>query len=163
MNTNLQITFRNIEPSEEAGEWIRTEAAKLNSFYSRLTGCHVTIDLPHRHHKRGNQYQIRIDLNVPQGKLVVKREPHSNARLRRLPENKVRKFAEVRPLHKDLRTAIGEAFKAAGRRLQDYARRQRGDTKTPAGRLKVGAAVRFSEARGEKGPQASTARVLAKQ
>ena len=101
--------------------------------------------------------------------------------------------------HKDLRQAINDAFKAAGRRLQDYARRQRGDIKShelPSEarvskifpregygfltsddgreiyfhknsilgrafpRLTVGTTVRFVEEQGEKGPQASTVRIV---
>jgi len=36
----------------------------------------------------------------------------------------------VKTAHKNLRQAIDDAFKAAGRRLQDYARRQRGCVKS---------------------------------
>jgi cold shock CspA family protein len=40
------------------------------------------------------------------------------------------KQLEVHVPHRELRQAIDDAFKAMGRRLQDYARRQRGDVKT---------------------------------
>jgi len=49
-----------------------------------------------------------------------------------LGEPELKKHAEVNAQHKDLRRAIDDAFKAAGRRLQDYARRQRRDTKRRA-------------------------------
>jgi cold shock CspA family protein/ribosome-associated translation inhibitor RaiA len=202
MNSQLQITFRNMEPSKEIEEWIRAEAAKLETFYSQLMRCRVAVEIPHRHHRKGSPYHIRIDLTVPQGEIVVKREPSLNARARQLGERQIKKHAEVKTPHKNLRIAINEAFKAAGRRLQDYARRQRGDTKSHAplpearvskilphegygfltsddgreiyfhknsvlGRafphLKVGTTVRFVEEPGDKGPQASTVRVVPKQ
>src|ERR1017187_1706054 len=202
MKSQMQITFRNMKRSEEIEGWIRAEAAKLETLYSQLMGCRVAVEVPHRHHRKGSPYHVRIDLTVPRGEIVVKREPSLSARARQLGERKIKKNSEVKIPHKNLRTAINDAFKAAGRRLQDYARRQRGDIKTHAQlpearvskivpredygfltsddgreiyfhknsvlgrafpRLKVGAIVTFVEEPGEKGPQASTVRVIPKQ
>jgi cold shock CspA family protein len=201
MKSELQITYRNIKPSTEIDKWIRAEAAKLDGLYSRVMGCRVAVEIPHRHHRKGSPYHIRIDLTVPRGEIVVKREPSLNAQARHLGERESKKQAEVKAPHKLLRQAINDAFKAAGRRLQDYARRQRGDIKSPSlfpearvtrmlpqegygfltsddgreiyfhknsvlggafARLKVGTTVRFVEELGEKGPQASTVRVISK-
>jgi cold shock CspA family protein len=49
-----------------------------------------------------------------------------------LGEAAIKKRLEVEVPHKNLRLAINDAFKSAGRRLQDYARRQRGDVKSHA-------------------------------
>lgn len=202
MKSQLQITFRNMKPSKEVEEWIRAGAAKLDTVYSQLMGCRVVVEIPHRHHKRGSRYHIRIDLTVPQGEIVVKREPSLSAQARQLGEREIKQHAEAQIPHKDLRLAVNDAFKAATRRLQDYARRQRGDVKshTPLPeahvsqifpregygfltsddgreiyfhknsvlgrafpRLKVGTTVRFVEELGEKGPQASTVRIVPKQ
>jgi hypothetical protein len=130
MKSQLQITFRNMKPSKEIEELIRAGAAKLDALYSQLVGCRVMVEIPHRHHKKGSPYHVRIDLTVPQGEIIVKREPSLSARARQLGEREIRKNAEVQIPHKDLRFAISDAFKAAARRLQDYARRQRGDIKT---------------------------------
>ena len=201
MKSELQVTFRNVEPSPEIEEWIRAEAAKLDTLYAQLMGCRVMVELPHRHHKKGIPFHVRIDLTVPQGEIVVKHAPSLSSRARQLGENEIRKHGEVNIPHKDLRQAINDAFKAAGRRLQDYARRQRGDIKSHvplpearvskilphAGygflmsddgreiyfhrnsvlgrafpRLKTGTNVRFAEEQGEKGPQASTVRVVSR-
>jgi cold shock CspA family protein/ribosome-associated translation inhibitor RaiA len=132
MKSQLQITFRNMEPSKEIEEWIRAEAAKLDLLYSQLMGCRVMVEVPHRHRRKGSPYHIRIDLTVPHGEIVVKREPSLSAQARHLGERQIKKHAEVKIPRKNLRIAIDEAFKAAGRRLQDYARRQRGDTKSHA-------------------------------
>lgn len=51
METSLQITFRNIESSEIAEEWIRMEIAKLSTFYNRIMGRRVAVEMPHRHHR----------------------------------------------------------------------------------------------------------------
>ena len=132
MKSQMQITFRNMKRSEAAEGWIAGEVEKLETFYNQLMRCRVTVEVPHRHHKRGWPFHIRVDLTVPGGEIVVKREPSLNARARRLGEREVKKQTEVHIPHKQLRQAINDAFKAAGRRLQDYARRQRGDVKSPS-------------------------------
>ncbi len=202
MKSELQITYRNMKSSTEVGKWIRAEAAKLDTLYNHVMGCRVAVEVPHHHHIKGSPFHIRIDLTVPGGEIVVKREPSLNASARHLGEREGKKRSELKVPHKDLRQAINDAFKAAGRRLQDYARRQRGDVKSPTllpearvskilpqegygfltsdnGReiyfhknsvlsrafphMQVGTTVRFVEEAGEKGPQASTVRVVPRQ
>lgn len=195
----LQITFRNMPPSELVKEWINKEAAKLETFYDRIMSCRVVVELPNRRHKWGSLYHIRIDLRVPGAELVVKEQPSLHSAIQQTEQERGAKQLEVRVPHKDLRQAINDAFKAAGRRLQDYARRQRGDVKihepplrarvrtlfpeegygfleTSGGReiyfhrnsvlngdferLERGMTVSFVEEGGEKGPQASTVKII---
>ena len=82
MKSQLQMTFRNMKPSKEIEEWIRAGAAKLDTLYSQLMGCHVMVEIPHRHHKAGSLYHVRIDLRVPRGEILVKREPSLSGRAR---------------------------------------------------------------------------------
>jgi cold shock CspA family protein len=133
------VTFRNLRSPEPAEKWVREEIAKLTTFYPRIMACRVAVESPHRHHRLGRQYHIRIDLTVPGGKIVFKDEPSLRARVRQMGDTKVAKHLELKIAHKNLRQAIDDAFKAAGRRLQDYARRQRGSVKSheplPAARV----------------------------
>lgn len=135
----IQITFRNMEPSREAEGWIREEGAKLDEFYNRIMGCRVVVELPSRHHKFGSRYHVRIDLTVPGAELEVMREPSLHRSIQQTGEPKMEKHLEVKAPHRELRQAIDDAFKEMGRRLQDYARRQRGEVKThePAPRARV--------------------------
>jgi len=126
----LQVTFRNMKSSPTVEEWVREAAGKLETFYGRIMGCHVAIEVPHRHHLRGALFHVRIDLTLPGGELVIKREASLAKSARRAGRLGIRKQMEVETPHKDLRLAIDDAFKAAARRLQDYARRRRGDVKT---------------------------------
>jgi cold shock CspA family protein len=120
-------------------QWIVEEARKLEEFYPRIMGCRVMLERASRHHRWGNLYHVRIDLTVPGGELVVRRQPSLHARLQQIGGGKLPKHLEVSSPHKELRQAIDDAFKAMGRRLQDYARRQRQDVKShePAPRAKV--------------------------
>lgn len=139
MRLPVQITFRNVESSDAIEEWIRAEADKLETFYDRILSCRVTVELPHRHHKLGKQYQLRIELGLPGGKLVINRRPDLGSGARQMGKAELNKQLEVETPHKILRLAINDAFKAAGRRLEDYARRRRGAVKSheplPEGRI----------------------------
>ena len=194
----LQITFRNMESSQEVKGWIQEEANKLDEFHGKITGCRVVVELPNRRRKAGNLYHVRVDLTVPGGEMVVKRQPN----LRALPgrmDKEATKSLEVKVPHKDLRQAINDAFGAMRRRLQDYSRRRRHEVKTHEGpplgrvtrlfpeegygflesadgreiyfhknsvlnsgfdRLETGSMVSFTEEKGERGPQASTLKLV---
>lgn len=129
MTLPLQITFRNMKHSAEVEDWIRAEAEKLETFYQRINGCRVAIEVPHRHHKKGKPLHIRIDLTLPGKEIVIKREP---VVIHRTPVNgdaAVSSHAQAKSPHSDLQLVIHDAFKSAGRRVQDFARRRRGEVK----------------------------------
>jgi cold shock CspA family protein/ribosome-associated translation inhibitor RaiA len=130
MQIPLQITFRNMESSPEAERLIDAEARKLETFHSRLMGCRVAVEVPHGHHRAGRLYHVRIDLTLPGKELVIKHEPSLSKEIRQTAVAKMQKHLEVGIPHRNLYLAITDAFKIAGRRLQDYAHRQRGDVKT---------------------------------
>ena len=199
MKWSLQITYRNVKPTATIEEWIRGEAEKLDTFYNHIVACRVAVEIPHRHHRRGGLYHIRIDLRVPGGEIVVNREPSLAAEVRHLGKPVSSKQLELDGSQKNLRVAIKSAFRTAERRLQNYARCQRGEVKLhvhadqavvskivrekgygfmTAGdgreiyfhensvldegfsRLELGTMVSFVEEPGEKGPQASTVRII---
>lgn len=124
-----QITFRNMVSSENVKEWIRAEAGKLETFYKPIMGCRVAVEIPHRHRRKGAAYGVRIDLTLPGGEIVVKRSPTLAHRLRQVRETAVTKHEELDAPRKNLRIAINQAFEAASRRLQEYARKQRREVK----------------------------------
>ncbi len=180
MRLPIQVSFHNLDPSDEIEEMIRAEAERLDGYYDRIMSCRVVVDVPHRHHKEGNFYQVRIDLKIPGAEFAVRREPAHGE-------------------YRDVEIAIRDAFDEARRQLEDRVRIVRGQVKahepipharvirlmpedgygfieTPDGReiyfhehsvlnggfraLEVGAEVSFVEEQGEKGPQASTVRAV---
>ncbi len=116
MKVQLQITAHNIELNDFIKEDIREKAEKLDTYYDQVMRCRVVVDVPHRHKHEGILYDVHIYMTVPGGEIVVKREQNE-----------------------DLAIAIRDAFDAARRKLEDYARRQRGDIKhheeTPLARV----------------------------
>lgn len=135
----IRVTFREIEPNEQAEAWIREAAAKLDRLYPKITSCRVTIEEPHQHRQRGNPYQVRVELSVPGKELTATREPKLPGSPQRLAQRKRSKSLEIDAPYKDLRVAIRDAFKALTRQLQDYVRLQRRELKThetaPRGRI----------------------------
>jgi ribosomal subunit interface protein len=111
MQIPLQISLHGIAHSDALYDAIRAKAQKLERYYERVMSCRVVLELDARHKRHGKQFVVRIDLKVPGGEIAVTHE-HDE----------------------ELEIALRDAFDAARRRLEDYARVQRGDVKHhPAG------------------------------
>jgi len=127
-------------PSEVVEAHIREAAQKLDEFCDEIMGCRVLVEIPHQHHRKGKLYHVRIDLTVPGAEFVIKRAPRlvtdRPARFRKAPEDV--ELEESRELskyaaHDEIQLSIRDAFDAARRKLQDYARRRRGVLKLHEG------------------------------
>jgi cold shock CspA family protein len=135
MEIPLKITFRDMAPSPAIEANIREKAAKLDSLYDRIMSCRVIVEAPHRHHHKGKTYEVRIDLTVPGGELVINHAPKRLAAAKSIqgaePEENFTELHEPskHAAHEDVYVAIRDAFNAAGRKLQDHARRQSGQVK----------------------------------
>ena len=107
MQLPLQITIRGVEHSDALEAHIRDKAGKLDEFFDHIMSCRVVVEMPHKHHQQGKNFTVRIDIGVPGSEIVVNRD-----------------HAE------DVYVALRDAFDAAKRQLEDYARKIRGDVKT---------------------------------
>ena len=112
MRSNTQITFRGIPHSDAVEENILKKAEKLDKFYERILACRVIVEAEHHRHHKGNLYHVRIELDVPEKNIIVSRENHA------------------KHAHEDIFVVVRDAFDAARRQLEDYARIQRGDVKS---------------------------------
>ena len=106
MKIPLQISLRGIAHSNALYNAIQEKAEKLDRYYNHIMSCRVVLELVGRHKQQGKQFSAHIDLKVPGGEIVVNKE-HDE----------------------DLQIALRDAFDAARRRLEDFAREQRGDVK----------------------------------
>jgi len=107
MQIPLQITIRDVDHSEALEVRIRSKVEKLEAFFDHIMSCRVVVEVPHKHHHQGKQFNVRIDIGVPGHEIAVNRD-----------------HAE------DVYVAVRDAFDAAKRQLEDYARKIRGDVKT---------------------------------
>lgn len=109
MELELQISARGFTLDAGAEALIRRYAERLDHFYKRITGVRVLVEVPQRRMGEPVLYNVRFDVTVPGGEVVATRQ------------------GQV-----ELHTAIQRSYEAVRRRLQDYARRQRGKVKGPA-------------------------------
>ena len=116
MDIPLEITFHNLTPSPSLEPDIRTRVGKLEKLYGRLTGCRVSVEALHKQHRKGNIFEVHIEMRVPgHDELVVSRAPHH-------PKERYK-----RP---DVRASVRQAFKAAAEQLKDFKEVQRDAVKT---------------------------------
>jgi len=106
MQLPVQITYRGMESSAALEDAVRDKAAKLEQFHPRIVSCRVVIEQPARHKHQGKPFVVHVDLKVPGGEIAVNRD-----------------HAE------DVYVALRDAFDAARRKLEDFAREQRGVVK----------------------------------
>jgi hypothetical protein len=125
-----QVTFRGLAHSDAIESDIRERVRELEQFYAAIVRCRILIEVPHRHRRRGRQFHVRIELTVPGGApIVVSHEPSLSRGLKDADEP-LHKETEIDNVRQHARVAIHEAFAAARRRLEDFAREQRGAVKT---------------------------------
>jgi cold shock CspA family protein len=184
MQVPLHITFEDIGHSDVIEARIREESKKLEQFSDRLTSARVVVGRPqHRHHK-GDTYRIRIHLSVPgAADIVINRDPdvtgaHEDVYVtirdafkvaRRQLQDLIRKrqghvkeheavphgtIAALHPEHDH-----GFIAAADGREIY-FHRNSVADGMFDE--LQPGQEVRFSEAIGDKGPQATFVRPIGK-
>jgi ribosome-associated translation inhibitor RaiA len=120
MNFPLEITFRHMEPSPALEQHIRGEVSKLQEFSSDILHCHVTVDAPHLHCQHGHDYHIGVFIRLPDHDIVVNHAPSPHSALVQEGVVQMRKELEPEPVHKDPYLAVGHAFSAARRQIQDY-------------------------------------------
>jgi hypothetical protein len=129
---DLQITYHGLESSPALTDRVRREAARLERYFDRMTYCRVVIDRPHHHHRHGAAFDVHIEIGVPRDKLVVHHVPSGHRVLEEEGAASSSKSLEVKPAISDPYVAVRDAFIAARRLLEDYARRLRGDVKRHA-------------------------------
>jgi hypothetical protein len=103
MRHPMSISFPRKKPDPVLEAEIRKRAEKLDALCPGIISCHVVADIPHRHHQRGNNFRVRIDIKVRREEIAVARDG---------PQ-------------KDLRLVLRRAFDVARRRLQEHLRQRR--------------------------------------
>jgi ribosome-associated translation inhibitor RaiA len=103
----LQIQFLDMPRSDAIETKVRDRAEGLAKFSGEIQKCHVWIESPHGHHRKGKLYGTRIRLTVPGEEIDV----------------------ELQPAEVDVYVSIRQAFDAARRKLEDYERRRQGAVK----------------------------------
>jgi ribosome-associated translation inhibitor RaiA len=111
MKLPVTIVFRDLPSEPSIEEDIRRRVAKFDEFVPDAMSCSVVIEALSNRHQKGQQVRVRIDVRVP-GDEIVAGEHHAD---------------------EDIAVAVRCAFQAVDRRLEDFARRRRGQVKQHGG------------------------------
>jgi cold shock CspA family protein/ribosome-associated translation inhibitor RaiA len=160
---------------------IRKKAARLDKFAEHIMSCRVVIEPIGMHHKHGNQYEARLDITLPNGEVVTTREPSERKQYKEISvavrdafdsaarqlEDYVRlqrgsvKFHQKAPHAQISKLMPGEDYgflmTADGREIYFHRNSVLNDS---FDRLKLGIEVSYAEEEGERGPQASTVKLV---
>ncbi len=107
MQSPLQVSFHQIDHSDAVEDFVEKKVEKLERYCDRIIGCKVAVDRPPHHHHKGNPFHVRLEVSVPGDTIVINRDPGD------------------REAHGDVYVVLRDAFDAAQRKLEDYARMQR--------------------------------------
>ena len=97
----IQITYRDIDPSDAIEARINERVARLEKFSKRATGLNVTVAAPHHHGHKGQLYQFTLELFMPSGDIVIRQGDTPNR------------------AHEDVYVSMRDAFAALERRIHD--------------------------------------------
>ena len=117
MQTPIEIAFKHVEPSDEIRELIAEKADQLEKFYDGITSCHVYVRAPHQSQRKGNLFEVTIEVRVPGDELVVRHNQNDA------------------PRHEHLEVALRDAFAAMARELKRWKDQASGEVKAHDGPL----------------------------
>lgn len=175
----LQIAFEGgLPPSDALRARIEREARKLERFHDGIISCRVAVIGRPGRRRHGDLYAVHLQISTPgDGDVVIDRNPPADhahedafvtvrdafdAARRRLQDRRRRVQGQVKHHESPPQGRIvrlfpdeGYGFIESGDGREIYFHR---NAVVNGGfeRLAVGTAVRFAEAEGDKGPQAST-------
>ncbi|MBI1902554.1 MAG: HPF/RaiA family ribosome-associated protein [Planctomycetia bacterium] len=181
MQTTVQVSFRNLAHDPALESDIRRRAAKLEEFCGNMVSCHVVLEVPHHHHQAGNLYRVRMYISVPRRDIEVDHAPAEHEAYKDLKvvvrdafkeaRRKLQDYVREVQGHKKAHQApahgrIHELFPdddygfietADGREIYFHANSL---LDVPLAKLKLGMDVRYVEELGDKGPQATSVRLV---
>jgi cold shock CspA family protein/ribosome-associated translation inhibitor RaiA len=184
METPIQIDFQGMQPTASVRDVIAAHIADLEERFGRITACRVILKAPSGHHRTGGLYEVNIHLTLPNGREVnIGRTPKEDERHSDLPfaindafhrarrglQDHVRRMQGQTKAHDDapLGTVsqlepidgFGMLTATDGREIYFHRNSVLNDAFS---KLKIGTRVMFAEEIGDKGPQASTVKLLGK-
>ena len=184
MQVPLKVTYKNLQPQykESIEGEVNTLAEKIEKFFPAIVSCRVVVEIPHKRHQDGNLFRATITLNVPRKQIVASRE-HPFRQVNeniyvavrqafddaasQLEEYSLKLAREVKAHDLLPHGVVTKIFRNEGYGfIESFGGREiyfhQNSVLDGFGKLKKGNEVRFEEEEGEKGPQASSVKILRK-
>jgi cold shock CspA family protein len=181
MQTPPEIVFEGLQSTPPIRDAIEVHLVELERRWGRITACRVVVRAPGQHHHKGGLYEVHIRLALPNGREVnVTRTPPADERhsdltfaiddafkhARRQLQDQVRRVQGQIKQHQSPPTATVVRIDPSGEfgfletRDGQEVYFHRNSVLGEVSKLQVGSRVTFVEELGEKGPQATTAKLL---
>lgn len=184
MQVPTEIVFQNCQPSDALRAEIDRQVQRLEKFSGRITSCRVVVRVPETRHRHGDAFRIELRIALPQRRDVVVNRTHADE-----PEDEHALVAiskafsaaqrQIEDAMRDMRGQVkAHEVPNHGRVMRFLAGEDYGFIETTEGqelyfhrnavldnafdKLSIGDEVRFVESQGEKGPQATSVRVIGK-
>ena len=179
MQVPPEIAFRNIEPTDELKSRIMEGLQSLEEIYDRIISCRVMVEETNPGRRAGKLKHVRIDITIPRNELVINRNPPAHPTSFDLPQAIGEAFDKARRQLLEFKRIQRGEVKTPGlpphgrivRLVEESADGRYGFLETENGNeiyfhenaisgmdfedLEEGMEVRFVEAQGIEGPQAS--------
>jgi cold shock CspA family protein/ribosome-associated translation inhibitor RaiA len=179
----LQIDYRDVEKIPEIDELIHKKAQQLERICDHINSCRVIVEKVEKHTRTHQGYHVRLDIRVPPGhEIAVSRDGGRSAPYQEL-DAEVRWAFEIaeKQLQEIVEKQRGDVKKHHYQEVQGVIRWLNiqdscGFIRTIDGRevyfhrnsvlhnrfesLKPGMGVRFTEEMGDKGPQATSVKII---
>jgi cold shock CspA family protein len=184
MQTPVEIDFQGMAARPQIQAALAKHVDELEQRFGRVTACRVVLKAPGGHHRTGGLYEVNIRLALPDGREVnVDRtaqvdERHSDLdfaindafkRARRQLQDQVRELQGHVKHHEGLPIGtvvqldlLGEFGLLESSDGQEIYFNRNSVLDGEYSRLAVGSRVTYAEEMGDKGPQASTVRLIEK-
>lgn len=183
MRIPLEVGFHKVETTPELEQTIEERADRLSRYYRGIISCRVVVEAPHRSpNEDALGYRVRVEVTIPGGDLVASRDSSSGRYEEHDPYFAVRDAFNA--IEKQLKSRTGRRRRGRHHRTgpphavvnrlfadEDYGFLQTGDGRDiyfhrnsvindGFDNLQIGQEVRFEEAQGLEGPQASTVKPI---
>lgn len=182
MQTPLQVTMRNMDRSEALDADIRQRVDKLCQHYSEIISCQIIVEAPLQHKRKGGLFKVRIDISCPVGKVVINKEPPAQRRAHEdvyvalrdafnAADRKLEEYTSRRKGHIKAHQEQGRGEIIYLSPMEDYGMIVTVDDRQiyfhrnsvlnmDFDQLEIGTNVQFHEEEGDKGPKASSVKVV---
>ena len=181
----LETYFKGMQKTDALEALIEDQANKLERYCDHIISCRIAVESRHQHQRSGQPFRVRIDIKVPPGHEVVVSKDSGEGDLHDQLQVVLREAfdAAARQLKRIGEKQRGETKRHPDQETDGFVSKlfpdegygfiksldareiyfhQNSVLHDDFDRLDIGTGVRYVEAQGEKGPQASTVDIVDK-
>lgn len=183
-----EITYRGVEKTNTIDALVQEKIQKLEEVCDYISGCHIAIEKPHDRPRSGSPFRVRLDITVPPGhEIVAESNPGegkqyealdvvirdafdaAQRQLKKLNEQQ-RQSDQAKNIHPEQETTalVVRVFRDEGYGFiktldgEEVYFHRNSVLLNDFDRIEVGTGVHCFVTQGEKGPQASTVKIVDK-